>query len=339
MEYLDAEPGRYGEGGDEGAPVARLEVIEDATRSILAENDSPDLGFRFSVNPYRGCFHACAYCYARPDHERLGFGAGTDFDRKIVVKPRAPELLREAFEKPSWRGDLIVFSGDTDCYQPLEASYELTRRCLAICAEYQNPCGVITKSPLIERDLDVLSELSRVTSLRVTVSIPLWNRDKARALEPFVATPERRVRTIERLAAAGVRVGVNVAPLIPGLGDEDMPLVLRAARDAGATHAGSVMLRLPGAVATIFAERLTRALPLRAKKVLARVREGRGGKLYDARFGERQRGRGPYAEATRALFEAECRRLGLRFDDDFDPPVATFRRPSRPGSQLALFST
>lgn len=339
VEYLEAEPGRYGEGGDEGAPIARLEVIEDASRTILAENDSPDLGFRYSVNPYRGCFHACAYCYARPDHERLGFGAGSDFDRKIVVKPRAPELLREAFERPSWRGELIVFSGDTDCYQPLEASYELTRRCLALCAEYRNPVGVITKSPLIERDVDVLVELSRVTSLRVTVSVPLWDPDKARALEPFVATPQRRVRTIERLAAAGLRVGVNVAPLIPGLGDEDLPQVLQAARDAGATHAGTVFLRLPGAVAEVFEQRLSSALPLRAKRVLARVREGRGGKLYDARFGERQRGRGAYAEAARALFTAECRRLGLRADEGFDAPPSTFRRPSKPGDQLGLFSS
>jgi DNA repair photolyase len=330
--YLDAEPG-----SEDGAPVARVEVIEDATRTILAENDSPDLGFRWSLNPYRGCFHACAYCYARPQHEYLGLGAGTDFDRKLVVKPRAPELLVEAFERPSWSGELVMFSGDTDCYQPLEASFELTRRCLEVCALYKNPCAIITKSPLIERDVDLLAALAREVALRVTVSIPLWDVDHARALEPFVATPQRRVRTIERLAAAGVRVGVNVAPLIPGLGDEGMPHILRAAREAGATSAGFVFLRLPGPVAGVFEERLRRALPLRADKILARVREARGGKLNDPRFATRLSGEGPYARATRALFDAETKRLGLDSDFPGAPPADTFRRPPRPGHQLRLF--
>lgn len=353
VEYLDAEPG-----AGEGAPIARLEVIEDATRQILAHNDSPDVGFRWSVNPYRGCFHGCAYCYARPSHEYLSLGAGTDFDRKIVVKPRAAELLREAFDRPRWTGELIVFSGDTDCYQPLEASYRLTRACLSVCAEYRNPCGIITKSALIERDLDVLSELSQRTSLRVTISVPFWDVEKARALEPFVPTPQRRIRTIEKLAAAGIRVSVNVAPLVPGLGDEDMPTILKAARDAGATGAGFVFLRLPGSVAPVFVERLKQALPLRAEKVLARIREARGGKLNDPRFGSRQRGEGPYALAARQLFDAETRRLGLSTSGPFVPGPSTFERPAAlvagpsvagparpvgspppaaPGSQLRLF--
>lgn len=325
VEYLDAEPG-------EGAPVARLEVIEDATRQILSHNDSPDIGFRWSLNPYRGCFHACAYCYARPSHEYLSFGAGTDFDRKIVVKPRAAELLREAFERPKWKGELVVFSGDTDCYQPLEASYELTRQCLTVCSEYKNPCGVITKSVLIERDIDVLTELSRRTNLRVTISIPFWDVEKARAMEPFVPTPQRRIRTIERLAAAGIRVSVNIAPLIPGLGDEDMPTILQAAADAGATGAGFVFLRLPGSVAPVFVERLKKALPLRAEKVLARIREARGGKLNDPRFGSRQRGEGPYALATRQLFDAETRRLGLDGWCVGEEASSSFERPARPTS-------
>lgn len=332
VEYLDAEPG-----SEEGAPIARLEVIEDTTRTILSENDSPDLGFRWSLNPYRGCFHACAYCYARPRHEYLSFGSGTDFERKIVVKPHAPELLREAFERPSWQGELVLFSGDTDCYQPLEASYELTRRCLEVCAEYKNPCGVITKSPLIERDAGLLAELARTAGLRATISIPLWDPEKARAVEPFVATPQRRIRIIEKLAAAGVPVGVNIAPMIPGLGDEDMPSILRAARDAGASFAGFVFLRLPGPVAGIFEERITRALPLRSKKILARVREARGGKVYDATWGARMRGEGPYAAAALALFESEARKVGLSTGNRWGGDAATFQRPAKRGDQLRMF--
>src|SRR2546428_9101507 len=188
-------------------PPAKLEVYEDHTREILAHNDSPDVGFSWSVNPYRGCFHACAYCYARPTHEYLGLGAGTDFERKITVKPQAPQLLREAFERPSWKGELVVFSGVTDCYQPLEASYRLTRGCLEVCAEYRNPAGIITKSPLIERDLDVLQQLQRDARVSVSVSIPIWDRGHAHAIEPYVATPQRRMKAIERLAAAGLDVG------------------------------------------------------------------------------------------------------------------------------------
>jgi DNA repair photolyase len=329
------------DGPERGAPIARLEVIEDATRSILARNDSPDVGFDWSVNPYRGCQHACSYCYARPGHEYLGLGAGTDFDRIIVVKPEAPALLREAFEKRSWAGDFVMFSGVTDCYQPLEASYRVTRGCLEVCAEYRNPCGVITKAPLIERDVDVLQELTRVTDFSVTMSIPFWNVDNARAIEPYVATPQRRMRTVEVLARAGVKVGVNVAPLIPGLADEDVPAILQAARDAGAVRANFVYLRLPGAVAQVFPERLRAALPLRAEKVLSRIREARGGKLYDARFGARQVGEGPYAQAAMALFDATAKRLGLATgcaSKGASEAPTTFRRPPKRGEQLGLFT-
>ena len=319
-------------------PEAPLEIFEDHSRSILASNDSPDLGFDYSVNPYRGCQHACAYCYARPGHEYLSFGAGTDFDRKIVVKPRAPELLREAFDKKSWKGELIVFSGVTDCYQPLEASYRLTRGCLEVCADYRNPVGIITKAPLIERDLDVLVRLASVARVGVTVSVPLWDPDKARAVEPFVATPQRRMKTIARLAAAGIDVGVNVAPVIPGLGDEDIAEVLTAAAASGATRAGFTFLRLPGPVATVFVERIHERLPLRAERILSRVREARGGKLNDSRFGKRMEGEGPYAEAAYALFAATCKKLGL--NEHHGPPTTvrepTFARPSRAGDQLTL---
>jgi len=320
----------------EEAPPARLEVYQDHTREILSHNDSPDVGFSWSVNPYRGCFHACSYCYARPSHEYLGFGAGTDFDRKITVKPEAPRLLREAFERPSWKGELIVFSGVTDCYQPLEASYRLTRGCLEVCAEYRNPAGIITKSPLIERDLDVLQALAKVADVGVTVSIPLWDREHAHAVEPHVASPQRRMQIVERLAAAGLDVGVNVAPMIPGLGDEDIARILEAAAAAGARRAGFVFLRLPGSVAPVFEQRLREKLPLRAERVLARVREARGGKLYDSRWAVRGRGEGRYAEAARALFESTARRAGLATGCMGGDDSTTFRRPDRPGRQLPL---
>jgi DNA repair photolyase len=324
VEYLEGE-----------APNAQLEVYEDHTRGILSHNDSPDVGFSWSVNPYRGCFHACAYCYARPGHEYLSFGAGTDFERKIIVKPRAPELLREAFDDPKWRGDNVVFSGVTDCYQPLEASYRLTRGCLEACAEYRNPAGVISKSPLVERDIDVMQELTRAARFSIMMSVPFWDEAKARAIEPFVTTPVRRVRSIERLARAGIRVGVMVAPIIPGLNDEDMSEVLRAARDAGATHAGMVLLRLPGPVKDVFEQRLRASLPLRADKVLRRIRDTRGGKMYDARFSVRGKGEGPYAEAIGALFEQTCQRLGLQ--TGMRGPEQAPTTFVRPRGQMALF--
>ena len=274
-------------------------------------------------------------CYARPTHEYLGFGAGTDFDRKITVKLEAPRLLREAFERCSWKGELVVFSGVTDCYQPLEASYRLTRGCLEVCAEYRNPVGIITKSPLIERDLDLLQEIQRTARVSVSVSVPLWNREHAHAIEPYVATPQRRMKTIERLAAAGLSVGVNVAPVIPGLSDADIPRILEAAHAAGARRAGFVFLRLPGSVKQVFEQRLRETLPLRADRVLNRVREARGGKLYDSRFGIRGRGEGQYADASRALFDATVKRLGMNEGFQAEVREDTFRRPGR-GRQLPL---
>jgi DNA repair photolyase len=300
----------------EAPPDVKLEVFEDHSRSILAKNDSPDVGFTYSVNPYRGCFHACAYCYARPSHEYLSMGAGTDFDRKIVVKLRAAELLRAAFAKRTWRRETVVFSGVTDCYQPLEASYRLTRACLEVCAEVANPIAIITKAPLVERDVEVLQTLAKVARAHVTVSIPIWDVARARAIEPYVATPQRRLRIIETLARAGIEVGVNVAPIIPGLNDEDIPRILSAAREAGATHAGSVLLRLPGSVKAVFEERVRAALPLSADRVLHRIRETRGGQLYDPRFGARGRGEGNYALAIQTLFQTTARRLGFERHGD-----------------------
>ena len=318
-------------------PAVGLTIYEDHTREILSHNDSPDVGFSWSVNPYRGCFHACAYCYARPSHEYLGFGAGTDFERKIVVKPHAGALLRDAFEKPSWKGETVIFSGVTDCYQPVEASYGLTRACLEVCLEYRNPVGIITKSPLVERDIPLLVELASQARARVAVSIPFWKEHHARAIEPFVATPQRRMRTVERLAKAGLRVTVMVAPIIPGLSDEDIPDILKAAKDAGAESAGRVVLRLPGHVKEVFSERLHQALPLRAEKVLARTREVRGGKLYDSSWGTRQTGEGTYADAITQLFDAQVDRLGLTYRELDDDATTPFRRPTDRGGQMRLF--
>jgi DNA repair photolyase len=330
----------------EEAPVARLSVFEDHSRSILSKNDSPDLGFTWSINPYRGCSHGCAYCYARPTHEYLGFGSGTDFERKIVVKPRAAELLREAFDRKSWEGALVVFSGNTDCYQPLEASYRLTRACLEVCAAYRNPVHVITKAPLIERDLDVLRELAKDASLSVSISIPFWNEATARAIEPYVATPLRRMKTLRRLADAGISVSVNVAPVCPGLNEADMPQILEAAKSAGASSASMIVMRLPGTVKEVFEERIRSELPLRAERILARTREVRGGRLDDPRFSHRQTGEGVYAEAIARLFERTAERLGLqgrRAGPDEPCTTATFRRPPKdekpPSSgQLDLFA-
>jgi DNA repair photolyase len=320
-------------------PELGLELHDDLSATILAENDSPDVGFSYSVNPYRGCAHGCAYCYARPSHEWLSFGAGADFERKLVVKRRAPELLRAAFEKASWRGELVAFSGVTDCYQPVEASLRLTRGCLEVCAEYRNPVWIITKGALIERDLDVLAELRAHARVGVSISIPLWDADQARALEPYAPTPARRVKVIERLAAAGHEVCVNVAPLIPGLGDRDLTRVLTAAAAAGARRAALIYLRLPGSVRPVFEQRLRATLPLAAERVLSRQREVRGGQLNDPRFGSRMLGRGEYADTVTALFHQQAERLGLATwrGEDEPPPPTTFRRPTDRGGQLRLF--
>jgi DNA repair photolyase len=317
------------------APEMGLEIYEDESRRILSENDSPDLDFRYSINPYRGCAHGCSYCYARPSHEYLGFGSGTDFERKILVKPKAPELLREAFERESWRGDLLVVSGNTDCYQPLEARLQLTRRCLEVCRDYQNPVHIITKGTLIERDIDVLVALHARASVGISVSVTFWDAEVARAIEPYAPPPARRIETIRRLSAAGLPVIVHVAPLIVGLSDRDMIPILEAARGAGARAAMMMPVRLPGPVAEVFETRLREALPLRAERVLSLIRQSRGGRLNDPRFGARQRGEGRYIEALRQTFEATERRLG--YGGFPEPKAGTFRRPERPSAQLGLF--
>jgi DNA repair photolyase len=332
----------YLDGEDSGSQ--KLEVYFDRTGSVLAKNDSPDVGFNYSVNPYRGCFHGCAYCYARPTHEYLSFGAGSDFDRKIVVKRDAPALLRKAFSSKGWRGELVMFSGVTDCYQPLESRYRLTRGCLEVCVEHRNPVHIITKSPLIERDIDVLVALSARALCSVAISIPFSREDHARALEPYVTVPVRRLRTIERLAAAGVRVGVMVAPVIPGLSDEDVPAVLEAARAAGAAFAGYTLLRLPGHVKDVFEARIREALPDKADRVISHVKQAHNGRSYVSTFGTRGRGQGPYAEAIAGLFATTCKRLGyedphMREEGASGMKVMGIADRPAPRGQLPLFPT
>ncbi len=310
-------------------PPATLQVFEEQARSIVSENDSPDIGFRWSINPYRGCFHGCAYCYARPSHQWLGFGAGTDFERKLVVKTNAPELLRAHFARRSWSGELVVFSGVTDCYQPLEASYELTRRCLEVCLAYRNPVGVITKGALVRRDRELLGRLARTATATVTLSIPFADEELARRIEPFAGSPARRLDAMRALAEAGVAVGVAVAPVIPGLNDDQIPEVLERAHAAGARHAFLQLLRLPQEVLPVFEERLQAACPERFRKVVHAIQEMRGGRMNDPRFGARMRGQGPRWQLVTDLFELHCRRLGLARRTF--APRDTFRRSGRQG--------
>jgi DNA repair photolyase len=318
-------------------PGTALEVFEDRSRSILAKNESPDVPFTYSINPYRGCYHGCAYCYARPTHQYLDFGAGTDFERKLVTKPAAAALLREAFQKKSWTGEMIAFSGNTDCYQPLEASLHLTRACLEVCLEHRNPVGVITKSTLIERDVDLLVALAREAHCTITISLPFWDAEVARAIEPYVPSPKRRLAVIEALAAAGLWVGVNVAPIIPGLNDHDAPTILAEARRAGARSYGVTMLRLPGPVEQVFEERLRALLPLKAERVLHQIEACRGGRRSDPRFGARMSGSGARWEVIERMIEAHAARLG--FERPPRPPSpSTFRRPTPPSAQGELFS-
>ena len=322
------------------APEEGIDLYDDQSKTILSENDSPDLGFRFSVNPYRGCGHGCSYCYARPSHEYLGFGAGTDFDTKIVVKTNAAELLREALARRSWKREWIAFSGVTDCYQPLEAAYGITRACLEVCRELRNPVGIVTKAALVRRDLELLLAIDRVASAHVYVSIPFADPELARAIEPSASSPAKRFETLRVLSQAGLRTGVAIAPLIPGLNESEVPRILEAARGAGATSAFTICLRLAAQVRPVFEERLRAALPGRAAKVLhalAEVRAPQGAAASD--FGTRMLGGGPRWEAARQLFELHRRRLGFEPDsrpgEAPDPHARTLPRGAVQGRLFA----
>lgn len=317
----------------EPRPVA-TEFLRDDSRSIISSNASPDIGFSHSLNPYRGCEHGCAYCYARPYHEYLGYGAGLDFESRILVKERAPELLEAELARPGWRPTPLACSGVTDCYQPVERRLGITRRCLEVLADFRQPVGIVTKNALVLRDLDRLGELAAHGAAKVVLSLTTLDAALASALEPRASRPAARLEAVRRLAAVGIPVGVSVAPIIPGLNEHEIPALLAAAAEHGASFASGTVLRLPHAVKDLFSAWLERFEPGRKELILGRVRELRGGELNDARFGARMSGAGPLAEQIRRLFEVSKRRAGL---DRPSPPLSTaaFRRRS-PG-QLELF--
>ena len=314
-------------------PLLRTEFLRDASRSIVTENDSPDIGFRYSVNAYRGCEHGCAYCYARPTHEYLGHSAGLDFESKIYVKQEAPKLLREKLMSRSWQGELIVFSGNTDCYQPVERQMKLTRQCLEVMTEFKNPFSLITKNALVTRDIDVIQKNAAIGAALVYISITTLDDDLCSKLEPRTSRPASRLRAIAELSQAGIPVGVNVAPCIPGLTDHEMPTILKAARDAGALSAGFTPVRLPLAVTPLFTAWLEEHRPLRKEKVLENIRNMRDGKLNDASFGSRMRGKGAIAENMRQMFKITTKKLGMN-ERKFELDSSQF---CRPGDQLSLF--
>jgi DNA repair photolyase len=292
-------------------PPARLKVYEEQVRSILTANDSPDIPYRFSVNPYRGCQHGCAYCYARRTHEYLGFGAGSDFETQIVVKVNAPQRLARAFSHRRWTREPVAFSGVTDCYQPLEAVYQLTRRCLQVCVEYANPAEIVTKSYLVVRDIDVLKQLHDRAGASVCFSIPFADPQVARKLEPHVPAPQRQFEAMRRLADAAIPVGILIAPVIPGLNDRDIPALLQRAAECGASYATCAPVRLPGNVATVFLRGLQREFPAAAGRVESLIRGMRDGKLNDPRFGARMQAHGSYWQSVQRLFQMVATRLGL----------------------------
>ena len=308
---------------DENAP--KTIYLRDPSRTIIARNDSPDVGFETSINPYRGCEHGCIYCFARPTHEYLGFSAGLDFETKIVVKEDAPELLREELLSPRWEPQTIAISGVTDPYQPIERKLEITRRCLEVLAEFRNPVAIITKNHLVTRDIDFLGELAAIGAASVFVSITTLDPHVHSVMEPRTTTPELRLKAIEMLSEAGIPAGVMVAPVVPAITDHEMPSILRAARAAGAISAGFVVLRLPWAVAPLFEQWLAEHFPDRKEKVLNRIRHLRGGKLYEPQWGIRGKGRGIFADQMASIFDVTTRKLGLN-ERDLELSTAHFRR-------------
>jgi DNA repair photolyase len=317
----------------EPSPV-RTEFYRDATQSVLTRNNSPDVSFDVSLNPYRGCEHGCVYCFARPTHEFLGFSSGLDFESRIVVKENAPELLRKELAKRSYRPEPIALSPNTDCYQPIERKLKLTRRCLEVFAEFRNPVGIVTKNALVTRDLDLLCELARYDAVNVFISVTTLDPELRRILEPRTSPPAARLRAIRELSEAGIPTGVLVAPIIPAINDHEIPKLVAAAGEAGATSAGYVLLRLPHSVAPMFEEWLGEHFPDRKEKVLNQVRSMRSGELYESEYGKRMTGNGIHAEKIAQLFEIAVRKAKLN-GRRHELCTAHFRRP--PGNQMELF--
>jgi len=320
---------------DEEPEPLRTTVLRDTSRSVIAHNNSPDVGFDQSINPYRGCEHGCIYCYARPSHAFLGFSPGLDFETKIFAKFDAPVLLEKELRRKGYRCDIIALGANTDAYQPVERELKITRGVLEVLQRFRQPVSVITKSALVVRDIDILAEMSANRLAQVTVSVTSLDRETARRLEPRAATPPRRLKTIRALADAGIPVRVNVAPVIPGLTDHELEAILEAARDAGAQGANYILVRLPLEIKDLFRDWLQEHAPDRARRVLNLIRETRGGALNRSEFGERMKGTGPYADLIRARFRTASRRLGLdRKAMDLD--TSRFRVPPGAGDQLGL---
>lgn len=336
--HLELDPEQLSDDDDDvgGEPHRKIEYLEDDSQSIVSENRSPDIPFRYSVNPYRGCIHACSYCYARPTHEYLGMSAGLDFETKIVVKPRAEEYLRDFLGRPNYQPDSLVFSGVTDCYQPAERRFQLTRKCLELLYSCRHPVGLITKNALILRDLELLSEMAKESLVHVMISITTQDLELARLMEPRTSTPVARLRAVGALAECGVPVGVMVAPLIPGLNDHEVAGILQSASNAGASVAGYTLLRLPTTVQPVFEEWLRRTYPDRFDKVMGRLKQTRQGDITNPGFGDRMKGVGDAAERLRTLFHLFRRKYGL--NDRF--PAYDFSRfipPPNTSGQLWLF--
>jgi DNA repair photolyase len=311
-------------------------VYRDTSRTLINPVNSPDISFDWSINPYRGCEHGCIYCYARPGHEFLGMSSGIDFESKIMAKLDAPDLLRRELAHPSWRGEVIALSGVTDCYQPIEARLEITRKCLTVMAEAHQAVSIVTKSRLVLRDLDLLQDLARFHAVSVAVSLTTLDNQLASKMEPRAASPRDRLWTIQRLASAGIPVTVMVAPIIPAINDREMPAILKAAAEAGATSAGYVLLRLPHQIKDLFDDWLARHFPDRADHVQSLLRQSHGGKLYDASFHTRQTGEGPYAHQIRQAFNVFKTRYNL---SNRSAPLETHHfRPPATDNQLALFA-
>jgi DNA repair photolyase len=335
FERLSYEPEREpSEDGKEDASAPATVLFKDTSHSIIAYNDSPDVGFDASVNPYRGCEHGCVYCYARPSHEYLGFSSGLDFESKIMVKEDAPELLRRELASPRWKPQVLALSGVTDPYQPVERRLELTRRCLEVLAEFRNPVVIVTKNQLVTRDADLLGELARHRAAAVFVSVTSLDSDLVRRMEPRASTPERRLAAISALSEKGIPVGVMVAPVIPALNDHEIPAILEAAVGAGARYSGYVLVRLPFAVKELFEKWLEHHFPDKKEKVLNRVRAVRGGKLNDPNFETRMRGEGIFAEQIENLFRTACKRQGI-LGRRPDLSISGFRRLD--ARQLSFF--
>jgi DNA repair photolyase len=309
------------------------DYYDDTTKTIIAQNDSPDVGFTHSINPYRGCSHGCVYCFARIGHEYLGFSSGLDFETKIMVKKAAPELLRQELSSPRYKPVALMMSGVTDCYQPAEKKFQITRRCLEVLAEFKNPVSIITKNHLVTRDIDVLSKLAALDATVVLVSITTLDPELARRMEPRTSAPRRRLDAIRELTAAGIPAGVMVAPVIPGLTDHEMPSILKAAADAGARCAGYTPLRLALSIAGLFEQWLTDHFPDRKEKILNRIRSMRGGKLNDPRFGSRMRGEGIWADQLRTMFEMGKKAAGITCGF----PELSITSFQRRGDQLTLW--